>query len=91
MLAYLPVESVIRVRQTAYYQALAEADKSGNSTAFIEFMLQALQDTLSDALSKTSEKTSEKIIAALIRNSSMTIAELAKSAGVTTRSIERNL
>jgi len=95
MLAYLPVESVIRVRQTDYYQALAEADKAGNSTVFIEFMLQALQDTLMEALAKTSEKasekTSEKIVAALIRNSSMTIAELAKNVGVTTRSIERNL
>lgn len=95
MLAYLPVESLIRVRQADYYQALAESDSAGNSTAFIEFMLQALQDTLTEALSKTSEKvsekTSEKIVAALIRNSSMTIAELAKSVGVTTRSIERNL
>jgi len=95
MLSYLPVESVVRVRQSGYYQALAEADRLGNSTAFIEFMLLALQDTMHDALSisseKTSEKTSEKIIAALQRNSSLTIAELAKSVGVATRSIERNL
>lgn len=27
LLAYLPVESVIRVRQTAYYKALADADR----------------------------------------------------------------
>jgi Fic family protein len=91
MLAYLPVEYLIRVRQAAYYQALAEADQAGSSTVFIEFMLLALQDTLTEALSKTSEKTSEKIVAALIRNSSITITELAKSVGVTTRSVERNL
>jgi Fic family protein len=91
MLAYLPVESLIRVRQADYYQALAESDNVGNSTVFIEFILQALQDALTEALSKTSEKTSEKIVAALIRNSSITIAELAKSVGVTPRSIERNL
>jgi len=87
MLAYLPVESLIRVRQADYYQTLAESDNVGNSTVFIEFILQALQDALTEALSKTSEK----IVAALIRNSSITIAELAKSVGVTPRSIERNL
>lgn len=95
LLAYLPVESVIRLRQDAYYQALAEADKAGDSTPFIEFMLMALQDTLTDAISKTSEKTSlktsEKIMAALRTNNGLTIAELARSIGVTTRSIERNL
>lgn len=95
VLAYLPVESVIRVRQTDYYQALADSDTAGNSTVFIDFMLQAIQDTLNEALSKTSEKTSgktsEKIVAALAVNRFMTIAELATSVGVTTRSIERNL
>ncbi len=103
VLAYLPVESLIRVRQTGYYQALADADKQGDSTVFIEFILQALQDTLTDALTKTSEKasekasektsvkTSEKILVALRQNNSVTIAELAKIVGITTRSIERNL
>jgi len=95
MLAYLPVESVIRVRQTAYYQALAEADQRAAATPFIEFMLQALLDTMTEALSnaseKTSGKTSEKIVAALGRNKAMTIAELAKHIGVSSRSIERNL
>ncbi|MBK5276368.1 MAG: Fic family protein [Desulfuromonadales bacterium] len=95
MLAYLPVESLIRFRQVAYYQALAESDKTGNSTVFIEFMLQALQDTLTEALSKTSVKasvkTSVKIIAELRQNGLLTIPELAKIIGVTTRSIERNL
>ncbi len=95
MLAYLPVESVIRVRQTAYYQALAEADKLADSTPFIEFMLHALQDTMTEALMKPSEKTSvktsEKIIAALSQNNLLTIAELAKHIGVTSRSIERNI
>jgi ATP-dependent DNA helicase RecG len=40
---------------------------------------------------KTSEKTSEKIIAAITKNTGVTIAELSKICGVSTRSIERNL
>ncbi len=40
---------------------------------------------------KTSEKTSEKILRLARENSQVTIAELAKKTGVTTRSVERNL
>ena len=42
VLAYLPVESVIRDRQAGYYQALVDSDHVANSTAFIRFMLHAL-------------------------------------------------
>ena len=95
MLAYLPVETVIKMRQTDYYQALAAADKVGDSTSFIEFMLHALLDSMTEALTKTSEKVSEKtseiIINALDHNHAMTIAELANTLGLSTRSIERNL
>ena len=42
LLAYLPVETVIRERQNAYYQALAKSDHEGDATFFIEFMLRAL-------------------------------------------------
>ena len=99
MLAYLPVESLVRVRQEAYYNALAAADKVADATPFIEFMLQALLDAMIEALSpalektsdKASEKMSDKIIVALRQNPSMTIAELALRFGVATRSIERHL
>ncbi len=99
MLAYLPVETVVRIRQEEYYQALAEADRLADSTPFIEFMLQALHDAMTEALSKTSVKasgktsvkTSDKILGELSLNSSMTIPELAEKIGVTARSIERNL
>ncbi len=42
LLAYLPVETVIREQQAAYYQALAESDGAAEATPFIAFMLQAL-------------------------------------------------
>jgi len=46
LLAWLPVESVIRDRQAGYYAALAAADRAGTSTVFIEFILAALLDAL---------------------------------------------
>lgn len=45
-LAYLPVESVIRERQTAYYDALGAADRAAEATPFIEFILDAISESL---------------------------------------------
>ena len=49
VLAYLPVEAVIRDRQEGYCRALAEADQRADSGPFIFFMLQALRDALHEA------------------------------------------
>ena len=42
VLAYMPVETIVRKRQAEYYASLGQ----GEATKFIEFMLQALHDTL---------------------------------------------
>ncbi|VVO42410.1 Fic family protein [Pseudomonas fluorescens] len=49
VLAYLPVEAVIREQQDAYYAALSAADQLAESTPFVEFMLQALSLALKEA------------------------------------------
>jgi Fic family protein len=41
---YIPIESVVRKKQKLYYDVLAQADKIGESTPFIQFMLQAVYD-----------------------------------------------
>lgn len=46
VLAYLPVETVIRDQQEAYYAALAAADQAAEATPFVEFMLAALRQAL---------------------------------------------
>lgn len=46
VLAYMPVETIVRNRQEEYYASLGQADAQGEATKFIEFMLQALHDTL---------------------------------------------
>lgn len=100
MLAYLPVETVIRERQAAYYRALAQADNAGNATVFVEFMLQSLSAAMDEVLlvqdkkktsGKVSGKTSGKILARISANPHITIPELATAIGVSGRSIERNL
>jgi Fic family protein len=48
---FLPIESLIKARQKEYYKVLSEADNKGNSTGFIEFMLQILNESLEELLS----------------------------------------
>jgi Fic family protein len=47
---FIPFENVIHRTQPEYYRALAQCDKAGNSTAFIEYMLHAILETLRDML-----------------------------------------
>lgn len=55
MLAYLPVETVIREQQEAYYTALAAADQLAEATPFVEFMLNALNQALEELAASTTE------------------------------------
>jgi Fic family protein len=47
---YLPVETLIKENQAAYYNALGKSDKTGSSTPFIEFMLAIILQTLEQLL-----------------------------------------
>lgn len=53
---YLPVESIIKARQQEYYDILGKSDNQGNSTGFIEFMLEIIDSALEDLL-KTQNHT----------------------------------
>lgn len=44
--AWLPIETLIRERQDAYYDALGKADKAADATLFVEFLLSVIYDTL---------------------------------------------
>jgi Fic family protein len=43
---YVPIEETIKNNQEQYYKTLADADDTGKSTIFIEFMLEAINQTL---------------------------------------------
>ena len=46
--AWLPVETIIREKQSEYYDVLGVCDKAADSGVFIEFMLCAIRDTLKE-------------------------------------------
>ena len=45
---FLPVESIIKKYQKAYYQALHQSDKAGESSRFIEFCLEAILESIEE-------------------------------------------
>jgi len=47
---YLPVEILIKEKQNEYYDALSKSDKTGESTLFVEFMLEIIKESLEDLL-----------------------------------------
>lgn len=98
ILAYLPVETVIRNQQQLYYTALQQADKSAEATPFIGFMLDALFTAMvevaeSDTASseKNSDKSSEKILQLLAKTSTLSAKQLAQQLGLSSRAIEKNI
>lgn len=57
---YLPIESIIKERQEKYYQALGKSDNTGQSTVFIEFMLEVIKEALDELLNTQNVSLSTK-------------------------------
>ena len=47
---FLPIETLIKERQELYYETLGQSDNTGESTLFIEFMLEIILESLDDLL-----------------------------------------
>ncbi len=104
LMAYLPVETVIKHRQAAYYQALGEADQAADCTDFIAFMLDAIHESLAEAMGveagepvktpvktpvETTVKTPERILDALAADPTLSLAAVAAEIGRSLRAVER--
>ena len=57
---FLPFETLISNDQDKYYKALAESDKSGQSTKFIEYMLNVIDISISELLKFNNRTFNEK-------------------------------
>jgi len=86
VLAYMPVETIVRNRQDAYYASLGQADAQGEATVFIEFMLQALHDTLLEAsvTDQVSVQASDQVrrLLAILTQGEKTATELMQGLGL---------
>ncbi len=57
---FLPFETLISKNQEEYYKALSASDKQGNSTPFIEYMLDIIDYSLLELLENNSKKLNER-------------------------------
>ena len=57
---FLPFETLISKDQEKYYKALADSDKSGQSTKFIEYMLNVIDISISELLDFNNRTLNEK-------------------------------
>lgn len=88
LLAYLPMETVIRARQQEYYQVLSEADTKADVTPFIEFMFGALLEAIQEAVNdQVSDQVSDQVARLLIEigDKERSAVELTGAVGLTHR------
>ncbi len=99
--AWLPVESLIKDKQTEYYKALSASDTKGDSTAFIEFMLELFEKTIEEIIStekkvtvKVTQKVTvnqKKILDAIKQNPYIIQDELSQIVGIARKNIVANM
>ena len=96
----IPIESVVRENQENYYRALEEAGSIGESTPFVEFMLEIILKTLKkvkkDNVPKNVPrnvplKRLDKIVNMMKKDKNITALELADKLGVTDKTIKRDI
>lgn len=80
---HIPIESMVRNNQENYYEALEDAGSAGESTPFIEFMLEIILKSLQEYIQesaksdqKSKQKSNQKILALMKQNSQITIAQI---------------
>jgi len=90
----IPTESIIRDNQEKYYNALEEAGNLGESTPFIEFMLEVILKTIQSSVKssgKSSVNTEDKILDYFRENPTGRISDLVEILGLTSRAIEKQI
>lgn len=90
----IPTESCVRDHQQRYYDALESAGQAGDSTAFIEFMLEIILTAIKSSVKssgKSSVNTPDKILSYFSDHPTATIKEVAQFLDLTTRAIEKQV
>ncbi|MDD3008450.1 MAG: Fic family protein [Arcobacter sp.] len=75
----LPTESIVRDYQEEYYKAIEDSTAQGESTPFIEFMLEMILKSIQTTLKsdqKSNYKSDQKVLELMKENSRITIYEL---------------
>jgi len=96
----IPTESIIRDNQERYYEVLEESGSLGESTPFVEFMLEVILKAIESSKNKNVPKDVPKnvplkrvakILSLIGKNKNITIIELANILGVVDKTIKRDI
>lgn len=90
--AWIPVESIVRDNQQAYYDAIARSDHEGNSTFFVTFMLHCLLEAINEmreSNQKSKPKSNQKILTLMQQTPSITIKEMQEATGLSESGVKK--
>jgi Fic family protein len=79
LFSLLPTESIVKDNQEEYYKALEDSTTLGESTPFIEFMLEMILESIKSTLKSDQQsnlKSDQKILLLMKENNNITIKEL---------------
>ena len=88
----LPTESIVRDYQEEYYNAIENSTQQGESTPFIEFMLEMILKSIQSTLKsdqKSNYKSDQKVLALMKENSKITIYELMEKLSMSESGIKK--
>ncbi|WP_151948071.1 Fic family protein [Aliarcobacter butzleri] len=88
----LPTESIVRDYQEEYYKAIEDSSELGESTPFIEFMLEMIYKSIQSTLKSDQQsnyKSDQKVLALMKENSKITIYELMEKLSMSESGIKK--
>ena len=88
----LPTESIVRDYQEEYYNAIENSTQQGESTPFIEFMLEMILKSIQSTLKsdqKSNYKSDQKVLLFMKENSKITIYELMEKLSMSESGIKK--
>ena len=92
---WLPIETMIHERQEAYYRALNAANTKGESTAFVEFVLEVIHELLTELadheMSQPQDDMESRVLVLLQQNGRHSAKSLARELGISDRQVQRIL
>jgi Fic family protein len=97
LFASLPIESIVRDNQENYYKAIEKSTELGESTPFIEFMLEMILEALSKVGNEVGNKVgnlteNQLLIVELMKNNSkITAKKISQEIGISVRKVEENI
>jgi len=93
--SYIPLEGIVREHQIAYYEALEKAGSAGESTPFVEFMLERILETIENVPNNVPEDVPKdrgiQILEEMRKSSDVTVKKLAELCAVTEKTIKRDI